>query len=591
MTLRSQRRILEKPDKVSSYFLNQYILLVFLFIVGVLYNFGLLVVPYIQGQLIDGVESLTKSGTTDSIWRICPFYLIAIIVTQIARAMKRYLVRLFAQNTLSSMRLVVYNNIMNLPLSELEKTDTGTYINRNMSDINKTVEGFRKVLTEIFDTLILFVFYIAYLFVFDVKTTGFALISVLTAVLISFLLRKLSFKYAVEARKANATLSSLTFDYIDNALLYRIYGRGKDNNETYEKSLIEYEKANRKSLILTDMTMPLTNGIALIGLFPIIYIIGGYVSNQTAIASSLISNGNNVWTIGLFSSYLSIFVLLSNKTSHIAKLFSSFENGVASWKRIKPHMKTYSEYKKGKDIDIDEITLVNYSLKSRSRTLIDDISFKLKRGEIIGITGPIASGKSLFGKTFIGRYSYDGELLINRKDLKEYSMEDINASIGYMGHDTTMFTDTIESNIQFDQKNDVFPYLEMVSFEKDLESMPDKEKTIIGNEGVRLSGGQRQRIALARTLYSKKKVLILDDPFSSVDKNTEAKIMKSIMKAKDDSIIILISHRLSCFPLLDKVILLDGKGNSFIGTHESLYKENSLYHELFDIQKEVKENE
>ena len=135
---------------------------------------------------------------------------------------------------------------------------------------------------------------------------------------------------------------------------------------------------------------------------------------------------------------------------------------------------------------------------------------------------------------------------------------------------------------------DVFPFLSQVSFEKDLESMKNKENTIIGNEGVLLSGGQQERIALARTIAHKKKLIVLDDPFASVDKKTEKEIISHIREISKDSIVILISHRLSLFPELDHILYLHGDSTFSYDTHERLLKEDDAYRHLYLLQEEEK---
>ena len=124
----------------------------------------------------------------------------------------------------------------------------------------------------------------------------------------------------------------------------------------------------------------------------------------------------------------------------------------------------------------------------------------------------------------------------------------------------------------------------MVSFSHDLKSMPDKEETLVGNEGVKLSGGQQERIALARTFYHKKGLMILDDPFASVDMKTERQIMKCLREEAKDCIILFLSHRLSYFPYCDKVAVINSDCSISIGKHEELLEKNKSYQELYRLQ-------
>ena len=134
-----------------------------------------------------------------------------------------------------------------------------------------------------------------------------------------------------------------------------------------------------------------------------------------------------------------------------------------------------------------------------------------------------------------------------------------------------------------EENKNVSDYLKLVCFNEEVQAMPDKENTMVGNGGVRLSGGQAQRLALARTLCHKRPVLILDDPFSALDKDTEKQIFANLKKYMADGIVIIISHRLYLFPQMNQVIWL-GNGQAVTGTHEKLMQEIPEYAQLYYAQ-------
>lgn len=586
-----QIEIVSKPNKIISFFKKEWLTLTFITIFGIMYNVGMLVNPLFQGKLVDMIENKTFVNDFSIVYKTIILYISLIALTQFVRGLKRYYVRKFAFQTSTSMRFIVYNNILNLSEKELNSQKIGTLISRATSDVDKTVEGLRKFVTEIFDTLVLFAVYLIYLFCFDPYITVLSVISVGVGVFVSFLFRKLNFKYSSLSRKANSKLSSKTFDLMGHGLTYRIYGRDEDNIKEYNELLKEYEHYNKLSQFVSDSMIPISTIIALIGLIPLVYIGSSYVINQTMLTVPFVGFGEDKWTIGIFTTYLSTFVLLSNKTGHTAKLFSSIESGLASWKRIKPYIQEYKKYPVGNKIEGNDKALVlkDYSINLNSKSLIKDLNIEMNKGEIIGITGPIASGKSVFLKSLIQEIEYDGNALLFNKELSSYKNEDISANITYMGHRSELFTESIKENISFGEDKDVLSYLNLVSFDKDLESMEDKENSIVGNEGIKLSGGQQQRIALARSLYHKKNILLLDDPFSSVDQKTELEIISKLNEIKKDCLIILVSHRLNAFPYLDNIIVLHGDGNYDIGTHKELLDKSNVYKNLWNIQKESKE--
>lgn len=577
-----RNQIIKKPEKLSSYLFYQPFLLLIIGITGIIYNFGMLASPYFEGRLIDGIQD---KESLNSIYILIGIFILTIFVVQVARILKRYFVRRLANNATYTMRLNVYNNILNLDSKDLDNADVGLLLSRAISDVHNSVESIRKFTTEIYDTCFLFLFYAIYLILFDYQMTLYAFIPVTISILVAFIMRKAIFSATSQSRKANGRLSGNTFDLFDNAITYRIYGRDQDNLKKYDETLTSYEKKTLKASLLTDTMIPLANAIALIGLIPIIFLGLQHVSNGDNLFAPIPKIMNETWTIGQFSTYLSTFVLMASKASHTAKLFSAIEKGLASWKRIQPTMKPYKGYPSLETVSFSpDLEVKDLSVIVDNKPLFSNLSFKASKGQIIGITGPIASGKSALGKVFIKKLDYQGKVMLFGKELKDYSLPEISGSVTYMGHKSDLLTETIKENIAFGESRDVIPYLKAVSFEPDMDSMPLRENTLVGNEGVKLSGGQQERIALARTIYHKKNLIILDDPFASVDPQTEKEILASLKKDFLGTIVLLISHRLTSFSDIDSVIVINGDGTVSVGRHADLLKSSKVYQNLYQLQ-------
>ena len=206
------------------------------------------------------------------------------------------------------------------------------------------------------------------------------------------------------------------------------------------------------------------------------------------------------------------------------------------------------------------------------------------------MTGPVACGKSTLGKMFLCEYPYGGSVRLGGRELSQLTAAERTGAIGYLGHDPELFNDTIENNILLGADRDVNEYLRLVCMDGETAAMNEGVHTLVGNGGVRLSGGQAQRLALARTLCHKEPVLVLDDPFSALDKTTEAQIFANLRREAAGSVVLLISHRLYLFPELDQVIWMN-EGKTQTGTHEELMRENPEYAELFREQEGGARNE
>ena len=174
-------------------------------------------------------------------------------------------------------------------------------------------------------------------------------------------------------------------------------------------------------------------------------------------------------------------------------------------------------------------------------------------------------------------------------DLQAMDEADRTKRIGYLGHDPELFFDSVENNILLGEKKEADNYLKAVCMEQEVAEMEDGKQTAVGNGGVRLPGGQAKRLALARTLCHKKPVLILDDPFSALDKNTEKQIFANLKQQTKDNIVFLISHRLYLFPQMDQVIWMED-GKAVVGTHEEILEKIPEYRSLYETQSDEREN-
>ena len=177
-----------------------------------------------------------------------------------------------------------------------------------------------------------------------------------------------------------------------------------------------------------------------------------------------------------------------------------------------------------------------------------------------------------------------GSIKIAGNELSELDDEKKAGFVAYLGHDPELFNDTVKNNILMGDDKDVAKLLKAVCFDKEVNDMENGQDTYVGNTGVRLSGGQAQRLALARTLCHKKPLIILDDPFSALDKDTEREVFANLKEYTKDCIVILISHRLYLFPQMDKVIWLEN-GKTIAGTHDEIMNKCPQYAVLYNEQK------
>lgn len=557
-------------NKLFSYFKKEKKNLLIVTVTGLIYNIGLLAGPYFEGRMSGTLLDILKGNDTySSMIKLVCLYLFCIVLVQTCRYCKRNYVRIFANNTNKRMKETLYRQLLTMPEKKLEEEGIGTILTKALNDVDDCSEGMRKFTTEIFDTGIALISFVAMLLYYDAKLAllciAFTLISFFIAEKMKTVVQKTSTQY----KKVSASLSEETLDRGENELTYRVYGREESRAEDYESVLNNYEIASVKSSLPVVALPPLYKMITCISVVCIVYF-----------GSRNVLSG--VWTIAAFTTFLSCFMKMADKSSKSAKLFNAVHKAQVSWNRIENYMDEETRLPERKTADVHNLQFEDVSFHyPDSPYLFQNVNLSLSKGEIIGITGKIACGKSTLGKLLLNKLPYEGRIFVNGTDLKEFPEN--MAFLTYYGHDTQLFNDTIENNIALGDKVDVHEYLKMVDFDEEVNEIENGIHTIIGDKGSQLSGGQAQRLGLARTLAHAKSVLVLDDPFSSLDIETENTIFHNIRKEFPDKTILLISHRLSLFVKMDKVLFMDEE-NCVTGTHPALLENCEGYRNLFNAK-------
>lgn len=563
---------MKQPDKIINYWKKEKFTVTCIVLFGLTFNSASVLGPIYQGRLIDSIVDGDSPGRVAS---LAAAFIALIVMVQLLRYFKRFYIRRFANSTSASMRLMIYNNIMHRSISQLNDENTGNLMTRTISDVDLCVEGMRKFTTEIFDTGVIMAAYFISLLSYDIKITVLSVLSIPAAMVLAEKLKSFIYKYSTAYRKKSSEVTGVAYDAVENSMLYRAAGMEAKNRAKYAEHLEDLRISATKASILENSMQPVYNVIAMTGIIPVIYLGGAKV----------IGGG---WTIGIFSTYITMFAAMAIKASKASKLFNSVQKSQVSWKRIKPYLAEYTGKEPAADTGgvTTELTVENLSLhyEEGKEDIIGHVSFEAKQGEIIGVTGPIASGKSTLGIALLGLYPYIGSIRIDGRELKDYTESERSRMISYLGHKPQLLSDTIYNNITMGDGQDITAVLKDVCFDTDMESMPEGPNTLVGNGGIRLSGGQQARIALARALLHKNRIIILDDPFSAVDMPTEEKIIENLKKHYGQSMILLISHRLAIFSRIDRIILLNSDKTAVYGTHHELMESSSLYSTIFNLQ-------
>lgn len=543
-------------DKISTYFKLNKKSFIIATITGIIFNGLMAFVPIVQGKLIDAYK---EQEDVKYIIYFAIAFLAFVIFIQVNRYFKRYYVRDFSNRMVLQMRTVSFQNLITDDIKEFSNTSKGDIMDKNLSDIKDSAEGVRKILTEVYDSVILMLGYLISMFIMDYKTTLIICAFLVLSIVVANIMKKLIYKSTSEYKKAFFATKDVTLNSLQNEIYYRGFGVSKSYNQKYRDSQDKLEKKSIKAMILKSSLEPTYQAIALIGLFFVIYMCGMKVMNET-------------WLIGTFSAYLTTYVLVANKTSKVGKIFNAITTLKVSWKRCSSYLKA-KEPPKEITYPTDKIRLKvnNLTFGFDQSFVLHNISFHLNKGETLGVCGMIHSGKSTLGAALSGLYDYDGSIKLQGVELKEVRNDLANNFISYAPSQTEIVNDTIRYNIAFEDA-EVNKEIHMSYLDEDINSFENKEDELLSHSIANLSGGQQKRLQISRGLYNSPKLIVMDDPFNAIDLEMSKKITDNIIKEYKESIFVLINNQKEILQKMDYIIFL--KHDSYIyGTYEEMMKD------------------
>lgn len=546
---------MKKTDysKIRTYFYLNKKSFILASITGIIYNVLMVLVPILMGKLIDLFK---VQGDNKKIINYAFLFFIFVIFIQINRFFKRYYVRDFANKMVLQMRQISFENMMLLPIEEINSTSKGDIMNKTLTDIKDSVEGIRKILTEIYDSIILMLGYYVSLMIMDWSLTLIVTSFLLLAIIIANMMKKMIFKTSLSYKNAVSNNKDFVLNYIKNEIYYRGFGTENNYYNEYKNKQDDLEKKSIKAMIFKNSLEPTYQAISYLGLFFIIYFCGKKVIND-------------IWLIGTFSAYLSTFLLMAIKTSKVGKVFNAYATMKVSWKRCsnyliqKENNNVYKKENNNLSLDINNLTF-----GFNNKFILKNISLSINNHQLVGICGEVHSGKSTLLAALTGIYNYQGSIKLSGIELKDIKDLKYNNFISYAPSEVEIFNDTVKYNISFGEK-DVYKEMKMTYLDQEINS-----EDILSHSNSNLSGGQQKRLMIARCLFPNAKLILLDDPFNALDIDMGVKIINNIKNNYKNSIIIIVNNQNEILKKMDKIIYLNKNGYIFDNYNNLLKNED-----------------
>ncbi len=448
-------------------------------------------------------------------------------------------------------------------------------LQRVSSDTNNFVNFISSKFNLIVDSIFVFVF--SMIEILNLNLIVSITIAVILAIIIvmSIIYFRLTKKIVKRNVDLHEDLIQRTMNAVYQPKMIKIFNRQQKEIEDFNAISDEYRNNDKKLVDYLIYYELVGTGIRKFK-DPVIFLIGGL----------LIINGKmNIGQLMVLMTYS------SNLLEYAVQLIYAVE-GINEFlipaKRIDNFFSLAEDNVKTTDTKIKDtsIEFKNVTIKLNNNTILDDISFKIEKGETVYLVGDNGSGKSLIVRTLLGFISYEGKILLGNVDIKNIDNNTLRKFLGVVFQEPFIFSDTIRNNIDiFNNYKDIEKIrkvAEICQIDDEITQLPNGYDEVIGERGITLSGGQRQRISIARVLLQNKSIMIFDDVLSKVDNKTKTKIMDNLNKINMNMIKIYITQNLNNIPEKAKVFFIDNK-KVICDTQENLKVKNDNYSKLIGI--------
>ena len=556
--------------------LKKYIFLMLVF--SIIQVFCDLYLPNLMSDIVDiGIKN------TDKDFIIKEMILMGItgLVGLISAVAVVYSTAKFANLYGYNMRKALYEKVNSLSKREIDKLGASTIITRSTNNVNNITSTFSFGLRLMIFAPIMGVG--AAIMGYTKAPELAPIVAISVGILLFGLVTifMITFPKFERVQKILDKLNSSTREILSGLRVIKSF-----NKEDYFKKRFNKVNSENKSLniflnkvlfLIQPMMILVTNTAAII----IIYVSSGYIESGTLEIGSIMAFIQYMGHV--LMSFMMLLVIILN----IPRIMVSF-------KRINEILETNVSIKnngtiKLKELESIEFKNVFFKYEGAKNDLLKDISFKILKGETVGVIGSSGSGKTTIVNLLLRHIEpTSGEILINGIDIKDYDIESLRNIFAYTPQKTLLFKGSLKENLLFDKKYDsidVDTAMNVAAIKDFVDNNTEGYNYQIEQSAVNLSGGQKQRMAIARALLSGGECLIFDDSFSAVDYITDKKIRNSISKLYKDKMILLITQRVGTIKDSDKIIVLDEGKIESLGNYEELSKNSPIFKEFIDSQK------
>ena len=550
-----------------------------------------IVAPLLIGEatttIFNGINNIihhTGSIDLDTLFHLLTIVVILYVISSIFSYLQSFLLVKVSTKISYDLRERMIDKILHLPMDKVEENKRGDILSRVTNDVDSLQNGITQSFIQLTTAVITLIGVFIMMLTINVWMTLATVILVPIAFLLIRAMTRYSQKYFLKQLVFKGSLNAQIEETFTGHDIIRAFNQEETSMEKFESDNENWFSHEWKSQFYSSLNGPLMNFISNFT-YVVVAVMGAVFALQRAIA---------VGDILAFFQYTQSF---NRPIQQITRVMSQIQTAMAASERIfefleyedeeNPSDKSITEIKEG--IEFENVSF-GYVPNEK---IIKNLSFNVEKGQKIAIIGETGAGKTTIVKLLMRFYDIDsGSIKIDGADIEEYDKNSIRSLIGMVLQDSWLFSDTISNNIRYGnldvEDSEVIDAARQVYADNFIRQSSDGYASVLNEDTDNISHGQKQLLTIARTILSKKEILILDEATSSVDTRTEKLIQKAMDKLMEGKTSFIIAHRLSTIRNADRIIVIENGEIIEQGTHEELLALKGYYYNTLNAQ--LKEN-